>query len=106
CDHVDGARRHFENRDVSFVAVSRAPLGEFLPFKERMGWTFSWVSSAGSDFNYDYHVAFPKQQVERKDKVFLNYQLREPYGEDSHGISVFYRNDDGEIYHTYSCYAR
>ncbi len=106
CDHVDGARRHFEHRDVSFVAVSRAPLEEFLPFKRRMGWTFPWVSSAGGDFNYDYHVAFPKEQVEKGEKIYYNYQLRDPYGEDLHGISVFRKSTSGEIFHTYSCYAR
>ena len=58
CDHVDSARRHFEHRDLAFAAVSRAPLAEFLPFKKRMGWEFPWVSSAESDFNYDYHVSF------------------------------------------------
>ncbi len=104
-DHVDAARRHFEHRDVSFAAVSRAPLEEFTPFKKRMGWTFPWVSSAGSDFNFDYGVSYTPEQV-ASGQVDYNYGIIEPWGEEAHGISVFYKNEAGEIFHTYSCYAR
>lgn len=104
CDHVDSARRHFEHRDLAFAAVSRAPLAEFLPFKKRMGWEFPWVSSAESDFNYDYHVSFSEEQVEKGEAMY-NYAPETETGE-SHGFSVFYKNEAGEIFHTYSCYAR
>lgn len=104
CDHVDSARQHFEHRDVSFAAISRAPLAEFSGFKKRMGWRFKWVSSAGSDFNYDYHVSFTEEQV-AKGEAFYNYEKETETGE-SHGTSVFYMNESGEIFHTYSCYAR
>jgi predicted dithiol-disulfide oxidoreductase (DUF899 family) len=105
CDHVDAARQHFEQRDVSFVAVSRAPLAEFAPFKQRMGWKFRWVSSAGSDFNFDYHVSFTPEQI-AAGQVEYNYGTIEPWGEEAHGTSVFYKNAAGEIFHTYSSYAR
>lgn len=104
CDHVDSARLHFENRDVAFVAVSRAPLAEFTGFKKRMEWKFPWVSSAGSDFNYDYHVSFTEEQVAKGEATY-NFAPETETGE-SHGISVFYKNGKGEIFHTYSCYAR
>jgi len=104
CDQVDSARMHFEHRDVTFVAVSRAPLADFTPYKKRMGWQFPWVSSAGSDFNYDYHVSFTQEQLD-KGEAFYNYAKETETGE-SHGKSVFYKNDKGEIFHTYSCYAR
>ena len=101
---MDGARQHFENRDVAFVAVSRAPLAEFAGYKKRMGWKFRWMSSAGSDFNYDYHVSFSEEQVANGEAVYNFEKVSEP-GE-SHGISIFYKNATGEIFHTYSCYAR
>lgn len=104
CDHVDSARLHFEQRDIAFAAVSRAPLAEFSGFKKRMGWRFPWVSSAGGDFNYDYHVSFTAEQVARGEATY-NYEATDETGE-SHGISIFYQNEAGEIFHTYSCYAR
>ena len=104
CDHVDSARQHFEHRDIAFAAVSRAPLAEFAPFKKRMGWKFPWVSSNGSDFNYDFGVSFTEEQV-AKGQAFYNFAPETDTGE-SHGISVFYKNEKGEVFHTYSCYAR
>jgi len=104
CDHFDSARQHFEHRDLAFAAVSRAPLAEFVGFKKRMGWQFPWVSSANNDFNYDYHVSFTEEQV-AKGEAMYNYAPETETGE-SHGISVFYKNEAGEIFHTYSCYAR
>lgn len=105
CDHVDAARQHFEHGGVSFAAVSRAPYAKFAPFKKRMGWKFTWVSSAGNDFNFDYHVSYTPEQV-ASGKVEYNYGIIEPWGDEAHGTSVFYKNDAGEIFHTYSCYAR
>lgn len=104
-DHVDGARQHFEHNDVAFAAVSRAPIAEFLPFKERMGWTFPWVSSHGSSFNFDFGVSFTPEQV-ASGEVDYNYGTT-PYAHDElHGLSVFYKKSDGSVYHTYSTYAR
>jgi predicted dithiol-disulfide oxidoreductase (DUF899 family) len=104
-DHVDGARLHFEHRDVTFVAVSRAPLPQIEAFKQRMGWRFKWVSSFGSDFNYDFNVSFTKDD-EAKGKVFYNYEWRDFESDELSGLSVFYKDAAGDIFHTYSTYAR
>jgi predicted dithiol-disulfide oxidoreductase (DUF899 family) len=105
CDHVDGARQHFEHDDVSFVAVSRGPIEKLQTYRKRMGWRFRWVSSAASDFNFDYHVSFPKGT--REQGVFYNFEERPDPGIDElSGVSVFYKDDDGTIYHTYSSYGR
>jgi predicted dithiol-disulfide oxidoreductase (DUF899 family) len=104
-DHVDGARQHFEHNDVSFVAVSRGPIAKLAAYRQRMGWKFRWVSSAASDFNFDFHVSFPKGS--RKDGVFYNFaQQPDPEIDELSGTSVFHRDDDGAIYHTYSTYGR
>jgi predicted dithiol-disulfide oxidoreductase (DUF899 family) len=104
-DHIDAARQHFENADLSFAAASRAPLSEILPVRTRMGWTFRWVSSGGTSFNYDYGVSFTKAQA-ATGKVGYNYGTTDYAGEDLHGTSVFARNAAGEVFHTYSTYAR
>ncbi len=75
-DHVDGALVHLEHHDVSYVAVSRAPLAKIEAFKQRMGWRFKWVSSYGSDFNYDFHVSFTEDEI-AKGKAYYNYEVRE-----------------------------
>jgi predicted dithiol-disulfide oxidoreductase (DUF899 family) len=103
-DHFDGALVHLAHRDVTLAAVSRAPLPEIEAFKERMGWRFPWFSSFGSDFNADFHVSFTKEQL-AAGKVDYNYRLVE--GEDElPGLSVFYQDGDGAVFHTYSAYAR
>lgn len=106
-DHFDGANLHLPHADASLIAISRAPLSEFLPFKKRMGWHFPWVSSGDSDFNYDFHVSF-SEETRSAAKAVYNYAPIEESDipEDLHGFSVFYRSPTGEIYHTYSCYAR
>jgi predicted dithiol-disulfide oxidoreductase (DUF899 family) len=104
-DHIDGANLHLAHHDVTLIAVSRAPLEEFLPFKARMGWEFEWVSSAGSDFNADFSVAFTPEQVAAGEKLY-NFGTLPAFMEDLHGESVFVRGEDGEIYHSYSSYAR
>jgi predicted dithiol-disulfide oxidoreductase (DUF899 family) len=104
-DHVDGANQHIANHDVSFVAISRAPLKDLEAYRKRMGWRFKWVSSNESDFNYDYHVSFKKDDLERG-KVFYNYEMIDCKMEDMHGTSVFYKDESGAIFHTYSAYAR
>jgi predicted dithiol-disulfide oxidoreductase (DUF899 family) len=103
-DHFDGALPHLQARDVTFVAVSRAPLPEIQAFQRRMGWRFKWVSSYGSDFNYDFHVSFTKEEL-AQGKVDYNYALAEGYDE-LPGLSVFYKDADGVVFHTYSAYAR
>jgi len=105
CDHVDGARQHFEHNDVSFVAVSRGPIEKLAAYRKRMGWTFRWVSSEASDFNFDYHVSFPEGT--RKNGVFYNFERQpDPEVDELPGVSVFHKDNDGTIYHTYSSYAR
>ncbi len=104
-DHFDGALPHLRQRDVSFVVISRAPLAELMPFKQRMGWRFKWVSSYGSDFNHDYQVSFSPEEL-RTGRVCYNYADRDFPVEEAPGVSVFFRNDAGKIFHTYSCYAR
>ena len=104
-DHVEGALVHLEHHDVSFVTISRAPFAEIEAFKKRMGWGFQWLSSYGSDFNFDYHVSFTKEEI-ATGKVNYNYQLRDFVSEELSGLSVFYKNEAGEIFHTYSTYGR
>ena len=104
-DNIDGALVHLEHHDVTYVAVSRAPLPEIEAFKKRMGWGFKWVSSDGSEFNYDFHVSFTKDDL-AKGKVFYNYEMRDLQSEEMSGRSVFYKDANGDIFHTYSSYAR
>jgi predicted dithiol-disulfide oxidoreductase (DUF899 family) len=104
-DHIDGPRVHLENHDVSIVAVSRAPLAKLEAFKKRMGWGFKWVSSYGNEFNRDFHVSFSKEEI-AKGKMYYNYDERRFPSEEAHGVSVFYKNEKGEVFHTYSAYAR
>ncbi len=106
-DHIDGTLAHLNNHDVTYVTVSRAPLDKIEAYKTRMGWKFPWVSSFGSDFNFDYHVSFTKEELE-SGKVFYNF--REISGDEANdelpGMSAFIRDEAGNVYHTYSDYAR
>ena len=104
-DHTDGALVHLAQRDVSFAAVSRAPISKIEAFKKRMGWRFNWVSSNANDFNRDYHVLFTKDEL-ATGKVNHNFNLEAFPGTDAPGISVFYKDKDGSIFHTYSAYGR
>jgi predicted dithiol-disulfide oxidoreductase (DUF899 family) len=104
-DHVDGAVPHLKARDVALVMVSHAPLAKIEGFKKRMGWHFPWVSSFGSDFNYDYHVSFTPEQV-AAGKVDYNYRMEEFPSSEGPGVSVFFKDPAGQIFHTYSVYAR
>lgn len=104
-DHFDGSLVHLANRDVTLAAISRAPMAQIDAFKKRMGWRVQWVSSFGNDFNRDYHVSFTKEEM-AKGKVNYNYDMVEFPSEEGPGVSVFYKNDAGEIFHTYSSYAR
>jgi predicted dithiol-disulfide oxidoreductase (DUF899 family) len=105
-DHYDGATIHLAHRDVTFVAVSRAPLPEIEAFKKRMGWKFKWVSSFGSDFNYDYQVSCTKEQRDAH-QVYYNYDVQSGApGDELPGLSAFAKDPSGQVYHTYSSYAR
>lgn len=105
CDHFDGANQHIEHHDVSLVAVSRGKLSDILAYKARMGWQFEMVSSHASDFNHDFHVTFTEQQL-ADGKVFYNYEMTDEGYNELPGLSVFTKNDTGEIFHTYSTYGR
>ena len=104
-DHIEGALVHLEHHDVSYVVVSRAPLAKLEAYRQRMGWRFRWVSSYGSDFNYDFHVSFTPEQV-ASGKAYYNYELRDVGIDELSGRSVFCRDEAGDIFHTYSSYAR
>lgn len=99
-DQYDTINLHIGQRDVALAVISSAPWQTFLPFKQRMGWKFNWVSAAGTTFNHDYHVTFDDAGVND-----YNYQMTGT-GEEMPGLSVFYRDADGNMFHTYSCYAR
>ena len=104
-DHTDGMLPHLAARDVTMMAVSRAPLAEIEAFKNRMGWKFEWVSSHGSEFNHDFHVSFTEAEV-ASGKVNYNYTMQ-PFGStEAPGISVFHKAADGSVFHTYSVYGR
>ena len=108
-DHIDGTLPHLNHHDVTWTAVSRAPLEEISSYQKRMNWRFPWVSSSGNDFNYDYHVSFTEEDL-GKGKVNYNFsELPVPPGSSNSefpGLSAFYKNEDGEIFHTYSSYGR
>lgn len=104
-DHIDGALVHLAARDVSLRMVSRAPLAKIEAFKQRMGWRFEWVSSYGSDFNADFHVSFTKDEMARG-SVDYNYVRQEFPSQEAPGISVFYKDESGDVFHTYSSFGR
>ena len=104
-DHTDGMLPHLAARDVTMVAVSRAPLAKIAAFKKRMGWHFQWVSSYGSEFNHDFHVTFTEEEL-AQDKVNYNFTMQEFPSAEAPGISVFYKDAAGDVFHTYSTYGR
>jgi predicted dithiol-disulfide oxidoreductase (DUF899 family) len=104
-DHVGGALVHLAHRNVTFVAVSRAPLAQIEAFRKRMGWEFKWVSSFGNQFNYDYGVSFTPEEL-AQGKAYYNYRAEGFPSEEAPGISVFYRDEAGDVFHTYSTYGR
>ena len=104
-DGYDGFVVHLAHRDVTMVSVSRAPLENIDAYKHRMGWTFKWVSSLNTDFNVDFNVSFTPEEIE-KGEMYYNYHVTKFPADEAPGASVFYKNDSGEIFHTYSCYGR
>jgi predicted dithiol-disulfide oxidoreductase (DUF899 family) len=104
-DNFNGIPIHLNHRDVTFAAVSRAPFARISAYKQRMGWSFPWVSSSESDFNFDYHVSFTPEEI-GEGKAYYNYAVRPITASDEQGVSVFCRNERGEVFHTYSCHGR
>jgi predicted dithiol-disulfide oxidoreductase (DUF899 family) len=104
-DNFDGIVEHLRHRDVAFAAVSRAPLAKLEAFRKRMGWTFPWVSSGDTDFNFDYGVAFRPEAQAKRAKSY-NYGTQAPGFSDREGMSVFYKDAEGGLFHTYSAYSR
>lgn len=104
-DHFNPAVVHLNHRDVSMVAVSKAPLDELKAFKKRMGWTFKWVSSFNNEFNRDYHVSFAQEELDGG-KSYYNYKYMKFPSTEAPGASVFYQDENGDIFHTYSVYER
>jgi len=104
-DNFNGTDIHLAHRDITFLAISRAPLSKLDAYKKRMGWSFNWVSSAESDFNYDYQVSH-KPEAAKNGTAFYNYGTGARVGEEMPGVSVFYKDRDGDVYHTYSTYSR
>ena len=104
-DHTDGMNVHLAHRDITLVAVSRAPLARIMQFRERMGWRFDWVSSNGSDFNHDFHVSFTPEEL-AAGEVDYNYARRAFPASEAPGVSVFYKDEAGDVFHTYSTYGR
>jgi predicted dithiol-disulfide oxidoreductase (DUF899 family) len=105
-DHWDGATIHLAHRDTSFAVISHATFPEIEAFKKRMGWKFKWVSSFDNDFNFDYQVSITKEEKAKGGKVYYNYEMMDFSADERPGMSVFYKNVAGEIFHTYSTYAR
>ncbi len=104
-DSFDRIGAHLAHRDASFVAISRAPLAKLEAFRERMGWSFEWLSSSGTDFNFDYQASFTPEDV-RRGSVFYNYRETAMGHADREGASAFFRDRSGAVFHTYSTYAR
>jgi predicted dithiol-disulfide oxidoreductase (DUF899 family) len=104
-DHFEGAIPHLNARDTTLAVISRAPWSEIEAFKKRMGWGFKWVSSNGNDFNFDYHVSFAKDEI-ASGKANYNYDTQGFSVEEAPGLSVFYKDSAGDVFHTYSSYAR
>ena len=102
-DNFNGTIDHINQRDATMLAVSRTSLKKINAFKERMGWTFKWVSSLNSEFNFDFYASYPEDGPSHD---LLNFEMAEIDFEENHGVSVFYKNEEGEIFHTYSVYER
>ena len=104
-DNFNGIIVHLNQRDVTMVAVSRAAYPKLAAYKKRMGWSFKWVSSSGTDFNFDYHVSFRPDELVKKAAVY-NFTVQDPGVSEREGVSVFYKDAGGNVFHTYSTYAR
>jgi predicted dithiol-disulfide oxidoreductase (DUF899 family) len=104
-DNFNGIDIHLAHRDITFLAISRAPLAKLEAYQKRMGWSFTWVSAGGSDFNYDFQVSH-EPEAARNGTAYYNYGTGVKIGEEMPGVSVFYQDRNGDVYHTYSAYSR
>ena len=104
-DNFNGIVVHLNQRDVTMIAISKAPYSKIGEYKKRMGWNFKWVSSYDNDFNFDYHVSFTPEELSEK-KAFYNYSFQDTHSPEREGVSVFYKDTAGHVFHTYSAYAR
>lgn len=104
-DHYDSVDLHIGQRDTALAVVSRAPWKEIAPFKKRMGWKFNWVSSAGSTFNFDFNVSFTPEQLKNRTAIY-NFTTLDMDIDEREGVSAFYKDKNGDVYRTYSSYAR
>ena len=104
-DNFNGIIVHLNQRDVTMVAVSRAPYAKLAAYRQRMGWSFKWASSFGSDFNFDFHVSFTPEEMAKK-KAFYNFKVQNPDASEREGVSVFFKDAKGKVYRTYSTFAR
>jgi len=104
-DNFDRIIVHLNHRDVTMIAVSRAPYSKLAAYKKRMGWGFKWVSSSETNFNADYQVSFTPEEVAKKE-AFYNFTVQDPEVSERQGVSVFYKDPMGRVFHTYSTYAR
>lgn len=104
-DNFNGILVHLNQRDVTMIAVSRAPYSKIAAYRKRMGWDFKWMSSYNTDFNFDYDVSFTSEELAAK-KAFYNFTTQDPHSPEREGVTVFYKDPAGRIFHTYSAYAR
>ena len=104
-DNFNGIIVHLNQRDVTMIAVSRAPYNKLAAYEKRMGWNFKWVSSCDTDFNFDYDVSFRPEEIAKKEGTY-NFTIQDPHSPEREGVSVFYKDRAGRIFHTYSAYAR
>jgi predicted dithiol-disulfide oxidoreductase (DUF899 family) len=104
-DNFNGIIVHLNQRDVTMVAVSRAPYSKLAAYHKRMGWDFKWVSSYDTDFNLDYDVSFTPEELVKKE-AFYNFGIQDPFSPEREGVTVFYKDSAGKVFHTYSAYAR
>ena len=104
-DSFNGAIVHLNQRDVTMIAVSRAPYAKLAAYEKRMGWSFKWMSSLGTDFNFDYHVSFTPEEMAKK-KGFYNFKMQTVDASELHGLSVFFKDPKGRVFRTYSTFAR
>jgi predicted dithiol-disulfide oxidoreductase (DUF899 family) len=104
-DNYNGAVVHLRHRDVTLVAISRAPLEKLESYRKRMGWSFKWLSSFGSDFNFDFNVSFTPEEMKKK-RAFYNFAVQNPDVGEREGVSVFFKHAKGKVFRTYSTYAR
>jgi predicted dithiol-disulfide oxidoreductase (DUF899 family) len=104
-DNFNGIIVHLNQRDVTMIAVSRAPYNKLAAYEKRMGWNFKWVSSYNTDFNFNYNVSFRPEETAKKEGMY-NFTIQDPHSPEREGVSVFYKDHAGRIFHTYSAYAR